>query len=148
MSINASVIVHDEIVRAKLAAAGPRILAQNRALVTAMLETVKPVVVTQTPLGPAHFGYHGRDTVKIEIQSKGVETTGKLKAAVQLYWREYGTGMRFRGRGRSKLRQAVAIMTGAKTGGEAARMTANKALNATRRFIKFYYNGMANWWRS
>jgi len=116
--------VHDEIVKAKLVAAAPRILAQNRVLVTAMLEFAKPIVVEGTPVGPGHFGYHGRDTVHIEVSSKGKKTTGKLLAAVQLYWRERGTKA------------------------ERARWLARKAVAATRRYIRFYYGGMANWWRS
>lgn len=144
-----STIVHDEIVREKLLAAAPRILAQNRVLVAAMLEPVKSAVIAATPTGPGHFGYHGKDTVKVEITSTGVTTTGKLKAAMQLYWREYGTGVRFRGKGKNaQLKQATRVMTGAATGGEPALMVANKALSLTKRFINAYYGGMANWWRS
>lgn len=124
--------------------AAPRILASNRTLVTTILEEVKGAEIAGTPLGPGHFGEHGRDTVKIEVESHGVETTGKLKAAVQLFWREYGTGSRYRNR-RNALRSYVASFGG--TGGEAPRMTANKALNYAKRFIRFYYGGMANWWR-
>ncbi len=105
-------------------------------------------MISATPEGPGHFGYHGRDTVRVEVSSLAVETTGKLKAAVQLYWREYGTGMRYRSKSKSStLKQAVRVMTGASSGGEPATMVANRALNATKRFISFYYNGMANWWR-
>lgn len=146
--VNATVIVHDEIVRERLLKAAPRIMATNRSLVTSMLEEVKPVVVRDTPLGPGHFGEHGRDTVRIQISTKGVSTMGRLVAAVQLYWREFGTGMRFRARGKAaQLKQATRVMTGA-TGGEPARLVATHALNATMRFIRFYYNGMANWWNS
>jgi hypothetical protein len=148
MSVNVTTIINDAEVRAKLLAAAPRILAQNRVLVQAMLEPVKAAVIGDTPTGPGHFGYHGRDTVKIDVTSTGIKTTGKLLAAVQLYWREYGTGIRFRGKSRSAAQQAIRIMTGASTGGEPALMVANKALNYTRRLISFYYNGMANWWRS
>ncbi len=148
MAINASVIVHDEIVRAKLLAAAPRIIAQNRLLVDAILQSVSAATIMATPVGPGHFGYHGRDTVKVVITQGPLKTTGQLKAAVQLFWREYGTGTRFRAKGKSAaLKQAVRVMTGAASGGEPAFMPANKALAAAKRFIGFYYNGMANWWR-
>lgn len=145
MSIKAQVIVHDEIVRAKLLAAAPRILAQNRVLVQAMLDPVAAVVQSDTPLGPAHFGYHGRDTVKVDVSSKGVTTAGKVIGAAQLYWREYGTRGRFR-KGSKLERYVRALESGGS--GERAFMPANKALSYTKRLISFYYNGMANWWRS
>src|SRR6267142_6442780 len=147
--LKAAVIIHDEVVRAKLLAAEPRILAQNRALVTSVLEMVKPVEIAETPLGPGHFGYHGRDTVRIDIKSKGIKTVGELKAAVQLYWREYGTRGRFKGPKKARLRHDIRIMTGGLSagGGERAFLVAHKALAGAKRFIGFYYNGMANWWR-
>lgn len=117
--------VHDEVVRAKLKAAAPRILAQNRMLVEEMLRVAKPMVEAATPTGPGHFGYHGRDTIRILIARKGtMKTIGQLRAAVQLYWREKGTKR-----------------------GERATRTAAKAVNATRRYIGVYYGGMARWWR-
>ncbi len=149
MSVNIAFKINDQLVKAKLVAAAPAILAQNAVMAKAMLDEVKTAVVGATPLGPGHFGYHGRDTVKVEVTSSGVRTTAKLKAAMQLYWREYGTGIRFRGRGkRTALRQSVRVMTGSATGGEPALMVANRALNFTKRFIKFYYGGMANWWNT
>lgn len=138
------------IVDAKLLAAAPRILAQNRVMVEAMLHEIKPIVGGATPIGPGHFGYHGRDTLKIKITSAEVATSGKLLAAVQLYWREFGTRSRFRGPSRlANLRASTRIMTGRSgTGGEKAYMTAHKAAGLVKRFITFYYNGMANWWRA
>ena len=108
----------------KLAKAAPRIIANNLSLTRTMLEFAKGIVVEQTPLGPGHFGYHGRDTVKVATFIKGKRTEGQLRAAVQLYWREKGTKR-----------------------GERAYMTAHKAVYATRRFISFYYGGMAKWWK-
>lgn len=147
MGINARVIVHDEIVREKLLLAAPRILATNRLLVEAMLNEVKLAEVSQTPEGPGHFGYHGRDTVRVQITTKGAETMGRLVGAVQLFWREYGTRGRFRNK-RNKLRSYVAAIGGAGGGGERAYMVANRALSFTKRFIKAYYGGTANWWNS
>lgn len=136
-------------VQAKLLAAQPRILANNMALVTAMLELVKGAEVSGTPIGPGHFGYHGRDTVRVTVIAQGGHTVlGQLRGAVQLYWREYGTGIRYRGKGRSKLKQGTGIMTGSITGGEQAFMVANKALNAARRLIRVAYGGMAVWWKT
>lgn len=123
--------LHDGVIKAKLAAATPHILAKNRELTTAMLEFAKPIVAAETPWGPGHFGYHGRDTLRIEVKSVELKTIGKLLGAVQLYWRERGT-------------QASAM---GRNWGEKPRWTAKKAINKTRRFISFYYNGMANWWR-
>ncbi len=146
MGVNIATRVNDQLVKAKLVAMAPRILAQNALMARTMLDEVKSVTVAATPAGPGHFGYHGRDTVHVEVTSTGVKTTAKLKAAMQLYWREYGTGVHFR-KG-SKAKQAVRVMTGSASGGEPALMVANKALNFTKRFIKFYYNGMANWWNA
>ena len=117
-------VIGGQVVEAKLAAAAPNILAHNRMLVEAMLGEVKPNVFVNTPLGPAHFGYHGRDTLRIEIHTKGIKTIGTLRAAAQLYWRERGTRR-----------------------GERARMVAHHALAGVKKFIKFYYGGMATWWR-
>lgn len=140
-------VIGQDVVAAKLAAAGPNILRQNRRLVNSMLQEVKPAVQAGTPLGPGHFGYHGRDTLKVAIDSKGSKTKGLLLGAVQLYWREYGTGMRYRGpRAAQRRIAATRAMTGANTGGEAPTMLAHKAYSATRRFISYYYGGMASWW--
>jgi len=109
----------------KLIASEARILTTNRALATAILEHAKPIVYANTPVGPGHFGYHGRDTLRVVVTSKGIRTTGELRAKVQLYWREKGTKQ-----------------------GERAFHTARKAVGSTKRYISFYYGGMANWWRS
>ena len=123
--VKTTIKVHDEVVRAKLKMAAPRILDQNRMLVESMLNMAKPMLEAGTPVGPGHFGYHGRDTIRILIARKGtMKTIGQLRAAVQLYWRERGTKR-----------------------GERAYKTASKAINATRRYIGFYYGGMARWWR-
>lgn len=122
--VSAKVEVYgDRIVKAKLLAAAPRILAENRRMVTEMLDYVKPVVIENTPLGPGHFGYHLRDTYTTDVKSEDFVTRGVLKSAVQGYWRERGTKR-----------------------GERAFRTAHKALAAVRRFIHFYY-GNAQWWR-
>lgn len=125
MPITASVrVIGARQVQAKLLAAKPRILAHNRMMISSMLDFIKPEVRAATPLGPGHFGYHGRDTLRTEVHSHGIKTVGTLKAAVQLYWRERGTSR-----------------------GERARMTAHHALAGVKKFIRFYYGGMANWWR-
>jgi hypothetical protein len=144
--INMSAKLNDIAVRRKLLLAEPHILAKNALMATTMLNEVKAAVVAATPEGPGHFGYHGRDTVHVTISVKGVTTTAKLMAAMQIYWREYGTGVRFRGKSSKSAKRVTRIMTGAATGGEPALMIANKALNATKRYIAFYYNGLANWW--
>jgi hypothetical protein len=68
-------------------------------------------------------------------------------AAVQLYWREYGTRGHFR-KGSASQRAARQFMAsiGGTGMGERAFMSANKALNAFRRLIRFYYG--ANWWNT
>jgi hypothetical protein len=118
-------IIGKEIVDAKLLMAAPRILEQNRLMVTAMLKEIKPIVVAQTPLGPGHFGYHLRDRYSTDVKSEGIKTSGVLKAVMQGFWREFGTKR-----------------------GERAFMTAHKAASLVKRFITFYYGGMANWWRA
>ena len=123
--VRVQVIAHTAIVQAKLTKAVPKILAQNRSLAEGLLKEVKGVVYAQTPVGPGHFGYHGRDTLRIEVESKGTKTTGKLFAAVQLGWRERGTKR-----------------------GERARWTAKKALAVVKRYVSFYYGGMGKFWRS
>ena len=132
-------------VDAKLLAAAPRILAENKAMVTEMLEMVKAEIEPGTPVGPGHFGYHLRESYKIEVIAKGSKTTGSLKAAVQGYWREFGTHGRFKGR-RNRLRAYSAAIGAFGEGGEKAGLFATKALNGVRRLIKAYY-GKAQWWR-
>lgn len=135
-----------DAVNAKLALAAPRILANNRAMVTAMLAEIKPIVEAETPIGPGHFGYHLRDSFTTDVSSKGVVTTGVLKSPPTGYWREYGTLGRFR-KSRA-VRSYVAALGGFGTGGEKAYQTAHHAASGIQRFIKFYYGSMANWWRA
>lgn len=123
--VRVAVKVNAQVALTKLEMAAPRILARNRLLTEDLLKEVKGIVYVQTPLGPGHFGYHGRDTLGIKVSSKGMKTTGRLTAAVQLGWRERGTSR-----------------------GERPRYTAKKALAYIKRFISAYYGGMANWWRS
>ncbi len=145
MGVNIATRVNDQLVKAKLVAMAPRILAQNALMARTMLDEVKSVTVAATPEGPGHFGYHGRDTIHVTITTSGIKTTAKLLAAMQIYWREYGTRGRFR-KGKALDRYMRAVQQGGS--GEPALMVANKALNFTKRFIKFYYNGMANWWNA
>lgn len=151
--VSAKVIVTgDNIVKAKLLLAAPHILAHNRLLVQSMLNTIKPLVVAQTPLGPGHFGYHLRDTYVTDVKSVGIKTTGVLKAPAQGYWREFGTKGRSRKMGRaiglSVGQLSKAFSAGALGGGgERAYMTAHKSLSKARALIKFYYGGMAEWWK-
>ena len=123
--VRVQVIVKAEAVQARLNAMAPKILAQNRLLAEALLKEVKGVVYANTPVGPGHFGYHGRDTLRVDVSSKRVKTTGKLMAAVQLGWRERGTKR-----------------------GERARWTAKRALAVVKRYVSFYYGGMGKFWRS
>jgi len=131
-------------VDAKLLAAAPRILAQNRGMVNTMLTAVRDEITPGTPVGPGHFGVHLKDSYKVEIHSEGVKTTGKLKAAVQGYWREFGTKGRYRGR--TKALRALARTVGSGLGGEKAGLYATHAMNGMRKFLRFYY-GKAQWWR-
>ena len=83
------------------------------------------------------------------MTSSGVRTTGRLRGAIQLYWREYGTRAGFRG-GKAKLsarqsKLARAFSVG--NGGEPAFLTAHKALGGYKRYINFWYGGLAKWWR-
>ena len=145
-------VIGKEIIEAKLAAAEPNILANNLVMVKEMLGYVKAQVEPQIPIGPGHFGYHGRDTLKVVVQGQGpaggqlgTKVVGFLKSAVDVYWREFGTGMRYRGPHRKEA--AVRIMTGqVGTGGEKAYKTATKALAGIKKFINFYYGGLAKWW--
>lgn len=123
LSANVRVIGKD-IVDAKLLAAAPRILAQNRAMATQMLGFVKAELIPETPIGPGHFGgRHLRDSYKISVKSEGVKTSGTLSSLPQGYWREKGTRR-----------------------GERALHLARKALAGVNRFIRFYY-GKQQWWR-
>ena len=149
--IKAKVIVMDQIVRAKLLAAEPRILAHNRLMITEMLNVIKPTVIAQTPLGPGHFGYHLRDTYVTDVKSSGIVSTGVLKSPAQGYWREFGTKGRSRKLGRalglsvSQLGKAFNA-GGLGSGGERAFMTAHKALAGVRKMIRVFYGGQAKWW--
>lgn len=116
-------VIGADIVKAKLIAATPAILAQNRILVKVILEASKSEIVGKTPLGPAHFGYHGRDTVRSTIISKGKRTVGRIIAATQLLWREKGTKR-----------------------GEKALWVARAAVNSAKRYISSEYGGGASWW--
>lgn len=141
--------IHDGIMRAKLKAATPNILAHNVKLVTSMLEVAKPIVADNTPVGPGHFGFHGRDSLRIEIYSSLKSTRGKLLGAAQMGWREFGTRGRSRKLGGAWLTvgQSKQVTASGLFGeGERAFLTAHKAVNSTRRFISFYYGGMATWW--
>ncbi len=104
------------------------------------MDEVKGVVVAATPEGPGHFGYHGRDTVRVEITSAGWKTTAKLKGAMQIYWREYGTRGHFR-KGNTIKRYMRLAQQG--EGGEPAFMVAHKAMGFAKRFVAFYYG---KWW--
>jgi hypothetical protein len=139
-------IIGKDIVDAKLLLAAPRILAGNRLMVGTMLDFVKAVTVAATPLGPGHFGYHLRDSFTTDVKSGPVKTTGVLKSPPTGYWREFGTGGRFRGPKKSALRSYVAAIGGAGTGGERRFYTAHHALAGIHKFIAFYY-GKAQWWR-
>lgn len=145
-------VVGLDVLEAKLAKAEANILANNLAMVKEMLDMVKAEVTPQIPIGPGHFGYHGRNTLKVVVQAQGpaggqfgTKVVGLLKAAVEVYWREFGTGMRYRGPKRKAF--GVRIMTGsAGTGGEKPRLMATHALAGIKKFIAFYYGGLAKWW--
>ncbi len=145
-------VVGEKAVQAKLIMAAPSIGAQNRFLVTSMLEFIKDEVVPEMPTGPGHFGYHARDTFTIDVKTNtaGVTTTGVLKAATQAYWREFGTLGRYKKGAYSKptlgnARAALHAVT-VGTGGEPPRPIVHKAYLGARKFIDFYYNGLATWW--
>lgn len=139
-------IIGKDIVDAKLLLAAPRILAENRLMVGEMLNGIKSDLIAETPIGPGHFGYHLRDRYAPDVQSKGTNTTGVMKAPAQGYWREYGTRGRFKGPKSSKLRSYTAAIGGSGTGGEARLYLAHKAYASLRRLINAYY-GDAQWWR-
>jgi len=145
-------VIGKDVIEAKLAAAEANIHANNLLMTKEMLEYVKAEVVPQIPLGPGHFGDHGRDTLKVVISGLGVaggqlgtKVIGVLTAAPDVYWREFGTGLRYRGPKRKRF--SVRVMTGAAgTGGEAPRLMATHALAGIKKFINFYYGGLAKWW--
>jgi hypothetical protein len=149
---NASIrVIGKDIVDAKLLMATPRILAQNRFLATSMLEFIKAEVQPEMPLGPGHFGQHARDSYRIDVSSSALKTIGKLWAAVEAYWREFGTLGRYKKGAYSKptlgnARAALYAVT-VGTGGEPPRPITHKALAGARKFIDFTYNGLATWWR-
>ncbi len=114
----------DAVVR-KLTAAPVNIMVQNELMVKQMLDTVKGVLIPQTPIGPGHFGSHLRDSYRVDVRPKGLSAiVGVLKSPPQGYWRERGTKR-----------------------GERALMIAHKAANEVRRFIRAYYTGAAIWYR-
>jgi hypothetical protein len=143
--VNAKLIVTGlKEVEAKAAAADVRILAQNKLMVQAMLDYIKPIVISETPLGPGHFGYHLRDMFTTEVKFEGIKTVGFLKSPPTGYWREFGTqGHMTRGR---SIKHYVAAISGQM--GERAFMTAHKAATGVKKFINFYYGGLAAWWRA
>ncbi len=134
--------VNLRLTQEKLAAAAPRILENNRAMVTAMLDMIKPIVEENTPIGPGRFGFHLRDTFRVDVRSLGLKTTGVLKSASTGYWREYGTlGSFHKGNTIGAFMSALQGQSG-----EAAHMTAHHAASGIRRFLNFYYGGMVRWW--
>ena len=138
-------------VDAKLLAAAPHIFETNWAMSTAMLDATKVELVSITPTGPGHFGYHLKDTYKVVMSNRGWTVTGKLMGAVQGYWRERGTKGRSRGLA-SGLNLSVGQLSKAYkqgavgSGGEAAGMYAHKALAGFRHLIREFYAG-SPWWR-
>jgi hypothetical protein len=143
-------VIGKNIVDAKLLAAAPAILANNRAMVTEMLKLTKEAVVAQTPLGPGRDG-HLREQYTTDVKSTGINTTGVLKAPPKGYWYEFGTGMRYRGRNKNStsLFQAQLAYTRAfNTGGEPAHLLATHAVSSIKRVITAYYGGLAKWWGS
>lgn len=135
-------MVNKGVVDAKLAAAAPAILANNRAMVTEMLRYVKDEVVAATPVGPGITG-HLREQYVTDVRSGAITTVGVLKSPAKGYWYEFGTGTRYRGP--KKLAAYVHVFT-ASTGGEAAHFLARRAAAGLRRFIDAYYGGLAKWW--
>ena len=143
-------VIGKNIVDAKLLAMAPRILAQNRAMVTSMLEYVKAEVQPEMPVVPTRLPQHARDSYRIDVSSGPVKTTGKLWGAVQAYWREYGTLGRFHkgGRATAGMARAAVYAVTVGTGGEPARPITRHALAGARKWITFYYGAnKASWWR-
>ena len=135
-------------VQAKLLLARPHILAHNREMISTMLDFVKAEVVAATPVGPGHFGFHLRDSYTTDVKSYNVKSVGVFKATAQGYWLEFGTLSQFKRGGQGAFTaETNLIFAQAGTFGERPRMLAHKALRGVRKFIKFYYGGMANWWR-
>lgn len=137
-------VIGKDIIDAKLLAAAPAILANNRAMVTEILKFTKEAVVAGTPLGPGRDG-HLRQQYTTEVSSKGVNTTGVLKAPPKGYWYEFGTRTRYRGQ-RKLAAYVRAVGVGSSTGGEAAHLLATHALSGLKRFVTAYYGGLAKWW--
>lgn len=135
-------------VEAKLVAAAPRILANNHLMVSEMLGYIKEAVEPQMPLGPAHFGYHARDSYKIRVRSFRSRTIGLLKGAAQAYWREFGTLGRFRkgGAATASMARAALYASTVGPGGEPPRPITHHALAGVRKYITLHYGGAAKWW--
>lgn len=136
----------------KLAAATPHILIHNAEMVGEMLEYVKAEVEPQMPVVPTRLGRHARDSYRITVSSGRLKTTGRLWGAVQAYWREYGTLGRFHKRGSSNkvaasMARAASYAINVGTGGEAPRPITQHALAGVKKFIAFYYGGLAKWYR-
>jgi len=117
-------VIGQREIEAKLLAAAPRIREHNKLMMKAMFGEIQPIVVAATPVGPGHFGFHARERIHVQVTSRSWTVVGQLLGPRQLLWRERGTRR-----------------------GERAFRTAHKAAAGVRRFIRFYYNGMANWWR-
>lgn len=139
-----------EAVDIKVAMAAPRILQQNRQMVKAMVDYIRPLVAAQTPLGPGHFGVHLRDGFTTDVRESGrMSAIGVLKSPVQGYWREFGTRGSFHKGAAASAGMSRAAQEGFYGhGGERAFMTAHQILGAARRMMNFYYGGMANWWHA
>lgn len=142
-------IIDQEQVRAKLGGSIPRILADNRSMVTQTLNAVKAELIPETPLGPGHFGLHLRDSYTVDVSGEGMQTIGALKAPPQGYWREFGTRGGYRSSNRTlRAFTNVLLHQGGSfaSGGEKAGLYAAHALAKFRRLVNFYY-GHAQWWR-
>lgn len=144
-ALNAANKANNDLVAAKLIAAEPKIMLNNRLMITAMLEAVKADLEPQTPLGPGHFGAHLKDSYKIVVNSTGTSTVGALAAPPQGYWREFGTRGRFHKGKVGAVTSRPALVAAFGGGGEKAGMFAHHALSAVRKFIAFYY-GTSNWY--
>jgi len=120
-------VIGKDVIETKLAVAEANILANNLAMMKEMLGYVKAEVATEIPIGPGHFGYHTRETLRVDVRvgsgQSGTKVTGVLKAAVPAYWREKGTKR-----------------------GERAFLTAHHALAGIKKFIRFWYGGLGKWW--
>ncbi len=139
-------------IQAKADTAAIHLFENNWEMVKAMLEATKAEVEATTPIGPGHFGYHLKDSYKIQMSNHGWSVQGRLMAPPQGYWREFGTKGRSRGLARG-LNLSVGQLSKAYKqgavgpGGEKAGMYAHKALASFRRLIKEFYGGQHAWWR-